>query len=42
MLNAQFTTYLLFSILWPCAFALLYALLEKLFPNVLVVDHKDE
>jgi hypothetical protein len=35
----QFTTYLLFSILWPLLFALVYSQLERLFPSVLMPQH---
>jgi hypothetical protein len=38
----QFRTYLLFALIWPCLFAAVYYALEKLFPNVLVPDHKDD
>ena len=42
MISSQFMVYLMFSIIWPCAFGFLYALAERLFPNVLVPDHVDE
>ena len=42
VITNQFMVYLLFSIIWPCAFGLLYALAERLFPNVLIPDHVDE
>jgi len=42
VITNQFMTYLLFAILWPCAFGLLYALAERLFPKFLIADHTDE
>jgi hypothetical protein len=42
VITSQFMVYLLFAILWPCAFGLIYAVCERLFPRVLVVDHKDD
>jgi hypothetical protein len=42
MISSQFLTYFLFAAIWPCAIALVYAGLERLFPSVLVVNHRDE
>jgi hypothetical protein len=42
VISSQFMVYLMFSIIWPCVFGFLYALAERLFPNVLVPDHVDE
>ncbi|MGH6770998.1 MAG: hypothetical protein ACRECO_18475 [Xanthobacteraceae bacterium] len=42
MISSQFVTYLMFAVIWPCLFALLYAGLERLFPQFLLVDHGKE
>ena len=42
MITNQFMVYLLFAIVWPCAFALIYAGAERLFPKFLIADHTDE
>jgi hypothetical protein len=42
MISNQFLIYTLFSIIWPCLFALVYAGLERLFPRLLVIDHEKE
>jgi hypothetical protein len=39
---SQFMTYALFAVLWPIAFALVYAMLERTFPSALLPDHRDE
>jgi hypothetical protein len=37
----QFTTYLVFAIVWPLLFALVYWQLERLWPSVFAPKHKD-
>jgi hypothetical protein len=38
--NPQFVTYLMFALIWPPIVALIYAQLERLFPNILCPGRK--